>query len=221
MSRLGLRIGGLLLLAALCGGCASTREGAVDPALFPRAAVASDSRVAGRVAVLVPPQVRSLVHDPMREMRIDMRLPVGRIVEQAVLTAASDAMRGGAQGVDAPPRPGSGFDVTLVVDAVRLRYDRRLRWLAPMPPPLFVIGDSEVEARLAFDLTMLDAQGRKVWSRSYDSGSEIVKRPSAWRGETPEALMALAHESAWRLSQQVVNDLRDWLAAERNKAREL
>jgi hypothetical protein len=148
-------------------------------------------------------------------------LPIGGIVEQAVLAALRDAVQGGVQPVDALPRPGTGFDATLVIEAVRAGYHRRLRWLLPMPPPLFMIGDSEVEARLAFDLSMLDAQGRTVWTRTYDSGGEIVKRPSVWHSETADALVSLAHETAWRLSQQVVSDLRDWLAVERNKPREL
>ena len=212
---------GLLLLAMLCGGCASTSEGAVNPALFPRTDVAATSRVPGRVAVLVSPQVRATVHDPMREVRINVRLPIGRVVEQAVLVALGDAALGGVLGVEALPSAGSGFDATVVVDAVRAGYHRRLKMLLPAPPPLFLVGDDELEARLAFDLSLLDAQGRKVWTRTYDAGTAIVNRPSIWRAETPDDLVALAHATAWRLSQQMVTDLRDWLVAERNKPREL
>jgi hypothetical protein len=85
-----------------------------------------------------------------------------------------------------------------------------------------VIGDSEIGARLSFDLSLLDAQGRSVWTRSYDSGHEIYKRPSFWSHErAPDGLVRMAHEAAWRLAQQAIADLRDWIATERNKPREL
>lgn len=217
----GVRWLGLLLLAGLWGGCASTHEGAVTPALFPRSAVAPEHRVPGRVAVLVPPQVRAAVHDPMREVRIDVRLPLGRVIEQALLVALGDAARGGVLGLEVLPPAGSGLDATVVVDAVRAGYHRRLKMLLPAPPPLLLITDHELEARLAFDLSLFDANGQRVWTRTYDGGTAIVKRPSIWRAETPDDLVALAHETAWQLSQQVVTDLRDWLVAERHKPREL
>jgi hypothetical protein len=211
----------LFALLVLSAGCASTHEGAIDPGLFPRAAVAPERRIAGRMALLVPPQVRAVSYDALPTIRVNVRLPIGRIVEQAALAALGDAMGGGVQPVEALP-PGGGVDATLVVDAVRAEYHRRLSLLIPAPPPLFYIDDYTVDARLAFDLRLVDAQGRTVWTRTYDTGAEIMKHESIWKGAaTPEGLVRIAHDAAWRLWQQAVADLRDWLAAERNKLREL
>jgi len=133
-----------------------------------------------------------------------------------------DALDGGVQPVEAVPPPGIGFSATLVVDAVRAECRRRTLWLIPMPPPLFVLAGQEVVTRLAFDLRLVDGQGHTVWTRTYDSGSEAVKRASFWSPEaTPDGLVRMAHEAAGRLSQQAVSDLRDWLVVERSKPREL
>lgn len=210
------------VLLVLSGGCASTREGALNPAWFPRVAVAPDSRIAGRVALLVTPQVRNTSHDAMREARVNVRLPTGQITEQAGLAALGDAMKGGVQSLEAPLPPRSGAAATVVVDAVRTEVHRRILWMVPVPPPLFVIGDSALETRMAFDMRLIDAQGHTAWTRTYDSGAEVLKHDSIFRNETtPENLARMTHEAAWRLWQQVVADLRDWMAAERNKPREL
>jgi len=212
----------LIALLVLSGGCASTHEGAIDQGLFPREAVAPERRIAGRMALLVPPQVRATSYDALREIRVNVRLPIGRIVEQAALAALGDAVSGGVQPVGAPPQSGDGINATLVIDAVRAEYHRSLSLLIPAPPPLFFIEDYTVDTRLAFDLRLVDAQGRTVWTRTYDTGAEIVKRESIWRAAaTPEGLVRIAHDAAWRLSQQAVADLRGWLAAERNRLREL
>jgi hypothetical protein len=216
------RLLALFALLVLSAGCASTHEGAIDPGLFPRAAVAPERRIAGRVALLVPPQVRAVSYDALPEIRVNVRLPIGRIVEQAALAALGDAVSGGVQPVEAPPQSGDGINATLVIDAVRAEYHKRLSLLIPAPPPLFYISDYAVDARLAFDLRLVDAQGRTVWTRSYDTGAEIVKHESIWKvAATPEGLVRIAHDAAWRLWQQALADLRDWLAAERNKLREL
>lgn len=200
----------LIALPVLSGGGASTHEGAIDQGLFPREAVAPERRIAGRMALRVPPQVRATSYDALPTIRVNVRLPIGRIVEQAALAALGDAMGG------------AGINATLVIDAVRAEYHRSLSLLIPAPPPLFFIEDYTVDTRLAFDLRLVDAQGRTVWTRTYDTGTEIVRHESIWKvAATPEGLVRIAHDAAWRLWQQAVADLRDWFAAERNKLREL
>jgi hypothetical protein len=216
------RLVGLLALLTLLGGCASKYEGAFNAALFPRAAAAADSPTPGRVALLVRPQVQDLVYEGVNAPASGVRLPVGRIVEEAVLAAVGDALRGGVQRLHEASVAGAGFDATLVIEAVRLGHDDKLSWIVPIPVFPFVMGDRDIYAQLAFDLSLLDAQGRTVWTRSYDGGRELYKRPSFWSSEPlPVGLVRMAHETAWRLSQQAVGDLREWLEAERIKPREL
>lgn len=216
------RLVGMLLLG-LSVGCASPQyEGAFDPALFPQVGTEAGSRTPGRVALLVLPQVQELVYEGTRRPAYSVRVPVGRIVEEAVRTALGEALQGGAQRVNEAPAAGTGFAATLVIEAVRVEHDSKLLWIMPLPVYPYLIGDSAAYAQLAFDLRVLDAQGRPVWTRTYDSGREIYKRPALLRSETlPVGLVRMAHESAWRLSRQVVVDLRDALAAERSRPREL
>jgi hypothetical protein len=109
-----------------------------------------------------------------------------------------------------------------VIEAVRVTHTDKLSWLLPMPVFPFVVGDRDAFSQLAFDLSLIDGEGRTVWTRSYDGGAELLKRPSFWSNEpVPVGMTRMAHETAWRLSQQVVTDLRDWQAGERNKPREL
>jgi hypothetical protein len=100
-----------------------------------------------------------------------LRLPAGRIVEEALLAAVSDTWRGGAQRVDEAPKAGAGFAATLVIEAVRVVHTDKLSWLLPMPVFPFVIGDRDAFSQLAFDLSLVDAEGRTVWTRSYDGGT--------------------------------------------------
>jgi len=216
------RLVGLLALLAVSVGCASKYEGAFNPALFPRGAVAADSRTPGRVALLVRPQVQDVVHEGVDAPASGVRLPVGRIVEEAMRAAVGDALRGGVQRMNEVPMAGAGLDATLVIEAVRVGHDDKLLWIVPIPVFPFVMGDKDIYAQLAFDLSLLDAQGRAVWTRSYDGGRELYKRPSFWSSERlPVGLVRMAHETAWRLSQEAVGDLREWLEAERIKPREL
>jgi hypothetical protein len=213
---------GLLALLALCGGCAQTVEGKFNPALFPRTTVAPESRWPGHVAWIVQPAARDMVYMSPPDMGLTLRVRAGQIVEQALLTALVDTLQGAQQRVDEPPAAGSGFAATLVIEAVRFEYDRKLAWLAPMPIFPFVIGDSDFYFSLSFDVSVLDARGQALWRRSYDGGHEQWKRPSFWSQDTmADGVTRMAHATAWRLSQQLVTDLRAALAEERGKAREL
>jgi hypothetical protein len=210
---------GILPLLALMPGCASRREMPVDTALFPRIATAPDPRAPGRVALLLQPAVRDLVHEGEDGPARQMRIPIGQIVAQAMLSSADEAFAGGAQRVDAPAHTGSGFVATLVVQSARVSYHRRLLWLIPIP--FGGVGDFEFDAQLALDVSLLDAQGRTVWTHSYDDGRQIWKHDWREQGQAQDGLLRLTHEAAWRLSQQVARDLRDWMEAERMRPRDL
>lgn len=213
---------GLLLLLLLLAACATPLPVGPNPALFPRSAKAPMDQVAGRVALWVPAQVAATENHGERLLgaRSNLHVPAGRIVEQAARLALDDALIGGAQPVDALPPAAAGYSATLVLDTVRCVDRVRLLWLLPVP--IFgIIGETEVDVQLAFDLRLLDARGRSVWTRSYDSGRVVWKRPSGSSEAGDAGIVRLAHEAAWRLSQQMATDLRDWLAAERSKPREL
>lgn len=213
---------GPLLLPMLLAACATPLQLGPNPALFARGTTAHMDQVAGRVALWVPAQVAATENHGERLLggRSNLHVPAGRIVEQAARLALDDALIGGAQPVDALPPAAAGHSATLVFDSVRCVDRVRLLWLLPVP--IFgMIGDTEVDVQLAFDLRLLDAQGRSVWTRSYDSGRVVWKRPSGSSESGDAGIVRLAHEAAWRLAQQMATDLRDWLAAERGKPREL
>ena len=219
IARLGLP---LALLLALLAGCATPLLVGPNPALFPRSAEASAGQVAGRVALWVPVQVAATENHSERLLGAgsNLHLPVGRIVEQAARLALGDALRGGVQPVDALPPAGGGVSATLVFDGVHCVDRVRLLWLLPVPI-LGIIGETEIDVQLTFELRLHDAQGRNVWTRSYDSGRVVWKHPAGSSESAEAGIVRLAHEAAWRLSQQAVTDLRDWLVSERGKPREL
>jgi hypothetical protein len=137
--------------------------------------------------------------------------------------ALADALRGGAQRVIEVPAANAGFAATLMIEAVRVEHgSERSGGVIVVPVRPFLAPEWSFFVHLAFDLRLLDAQGRTVWTRTCDGGCEVWKRPSFWSTEQlPAGMVRIAHEAAWRLSQQAVGDLRDWLAAERSKPREL
>ena len=105
----------LLLFVALSSGCASRREMPLDVALFPKTPVAADTRVPGRVAVLLQPAVQDLVHEGDAGLARGMRVPIGRIVASAMLASASEAFAGGVERLDAPVGEDARHTATLVV----------------------------------------------------------------------------------------------------------
>jgi hypothetical protein len=88
-------------------------------------------------------------------------------------------------------------------------------------PPLGGVGDAEYDEQLAFDITVLDPRGRVVWTRTYDDGRQIWQHSWTDQGKAPDGLLRLTHEAAWRLSQKVVRDLREWVEGERMRPRSL
>ena len=213
---------GAAALLLLVAGCAAPLQVGPDPAWFGRGEEPTTNKAAGRVALWVPPQVAAAENVSERPLGGDANLhvPVGRIVELAARQALGDVLDGGVQAVASMPAPGAGQSATLVVDTIRCVDRVRVLWLLPMPI-LGVIGDSQIEVQLTFDLRLIDARGGTVWTRSYDSGTVVWKRPPGRSESLPAGIVRLAHEAAWRLSQQAANDLREWLEAERVKPREL
>ena len=212
---------GCLLLLTLATGCAAKYEGGFNPTFFPRAALAPEARQVGRAAVWVRPPAEGLVYTVTRQEALGLQVPIGHIVEEAALASVGQTLQGGALRVNEVPVADGGFAATLVIDAVRMELDHE-KYTAVLPLPPFITWVGATSGRVAFDLRLLDAQGRAVWSRTYDSGRERWQRFSVTSGEEVSvAIVRMAHETAWRLSQQVAADLRDWLADERGKLREL
>lgn len=211
------------LLALLTGllasaGCASPPAQGLHPEFFPRAASAPASRVVGRVALLVPSQVAGTMGAMETTLRSgpNERVPIGRIVEEAGLEVLGGALAGGVDSL--AQAPGAGYDATVAVDAVHCVDRTRLLWLLPFPV-IGAIGDTRTEVQVTIEVRVLDAQGRTALTRRYDSGPKELKRAS---GEAATAgVVRLAHELTWRLWQYAWGDLREWLAAERNRPREL
>jgi len=210
-----------LLAAALGAGCHTTPvfEGGFREALLPRKEGAGAAEQApGRVALAVGAAVQASVYE-WSTPQARIRMPLGQIVAGALRAALAGAWPGVTPLLAAPP---AGYDATLVLEAVRAAHDYEMQWLLPLPVYPFLIGNSDLLARLGFDLSLLDAQGRSVWRRSVDSGRQAYKRPSFLSPETlPDGLLRMAHEQAWALVQPLVAELRAGMAAERMREREL
>lgn len=226
MSDLPARPAPMLWLPALCAvvlcGCGVMFRGALKPELFPRDTVVSAVPLKGSVALLLPPQVAASVNRGQRTggRSSDLELPIGRIVEAALQLALADALTGGVQAVESIPPANSGHVGTLVVDAVQCADRVRVVWMLPVPV-LGLIGDTETDVQVSVDVRLLDTEGRAVWSRHYDDGRQVWK-PQLFKHETgTDAIVRLAHESAWRLARQVSDDVREAVAAERGRARSL
>jgi len=206
----------LLWLMALLPGCASY-EGVPNPTWFPRATAVADIRTPGRVALLVQPQVQATVSPVGRVLR----LQVGLIAERAVLTTLGEGLQGGVHQVYAPPQTAVGSSATVVIDAVRFEHHERLLWFIWVPP-LSGISQYEATMTLAFDLSLFDAQGGLVWRRTYDDDAgRLVWTTAADSTPLPEDIGRVTHEAAWRLAQQVLRDVREWMVDERMRPREL
>jgi hypothetical protein len=205
-----------LALVAMLQGCASY-EGAPNPAWFPPATTADKSRTPGRVALIVPPPVQTRVSAVGKLLK----LQVGAIAEQAMRAALDDGLQSGAQQVYGALPPTGGYSATLVIDSVRFEHQERTVWFVWVPP-LSQFVQYEASTTLAFDVSLFDAQGGRVWSRTYDDAGQLVwTTPSADSTPLPKDIGRVAHESAWRLAQRVSRDLREWMDAERMRPRSL
>ena len=80
---------------------------------------------------------------------------------------------------------------------------------------------SEFDAQLALDVTVLDPQGRVVWTRSYDDGRRVWQHEWTEQSKAADGLLRVTHEAGWRLSQHALRDLREWVEVERMRTRSL
>ena len=205
-----------LALLAMLPGCASY-EGAPNRAWFPAATTAPKSRTPGRVALIVPPQVQTSV-SPVGKL---LKLQVGAIAEQAMRAALDDGFESGAPQVYGALPATGGQSATLVIDAVRFEHRERTVWFVWVPP-LSQLVQYEASTTLAFDVTLFDARGGLVWTRTYDDAGRLVwTTTSADSTPLPKDIGRVAHESAWRLGQRASRDLREWMDAERMRRRSL
>jgi hypothetical protein len=201
------------LVPALQVGCALPPPPPPTPIppnakLFARAPAPAAPRTRGRVALLAKPDVRSATKVTLSYLQA---LQVGAMVEQALVLALDEGLQGGVQQVAAMPPAGSAFDAVLELRWVQLEFRQHA-----FPPR--TVG-------LDFDLALLDGRGRTAWSKIYHDAKDYPLGEQLTLvdpGETAmETEVRLAHEAAWRLAQQVLRDLREWLEAERLRPREL
>ena len=150
-----------------------------------------------------------------------MRVAIGSIVASAMLTSAGEAFSDGAERIEALAGDDTRYTATLVVQSVRLSYHQRLLWLIPLPYLMTGLGDTEFAVHLALDVTVLDPQGRVVWTRNYDDGHQIWPHDWTEQGKALDGLQRVTHEAAWRQSQQAMRDLREWAEGERMRPRSL
>lgn len=200
------------LLLAVLGGCAVVppppQPIAPQPELFGRPAEPIERKAPGRVALLVESEAAATA---TRMPQALFALQTGAMVEQALRLALVDGLQGGVAVVGAVPPAGSGFDATLALRWVQLDFRNH-----PVPPRT---------VNLSFETVLFDARGRSAWTRIYQDDKDYALSERLFLvgpGETTHAAeVRLAHEAAWRLAQQVLRDLREWLAKERARPREL
>ena len=236
----------VLVFMSLLSGCALTAEQKaefdaatlvrVDPALFKVEPVTPETRLPMRLALLVPPSVPGdwtvLPYLPGAWMtgKKDVEVPLSRrmqteaIIETALRKALEATVQGEVKTVSSVPVQGENFDATLELVSARFDYDeRRLTWF-PVPIPFALgleVGQFEASARLSMQLRLVDAQGQPVWSRDYDDGPRTSVWDYPWNPDWRAGIQRVAHEAAWRLAQQVLQDLRDYQATQRIKPRTL
>jgi hypothetical protein len=173
--------------------------------------------VPGRVELLIPLRQQVAVI----ELGPQLRLHAVSILEHTLLAALDGEVRSGAQRVDTLSTVG-GPSATLAIDDVRFGIRQRLLWYVPVSLTAGIT-KLETSATLTIDLSLFDAQGRPVWTRTYqdDTGRLTWTSPSTSRESVPEGLTRLAHEAGSGLSRQAARDVRDWLEAERGEPRRL
>lgn len=208
MRRRRILAGGLAsVVVTLQGGCAAPTPimFPAKPELFPPAPAAAEPKIPGRVALVVPPEVQATVASLGAPNLI---VACGSIVEQALLLALGAGVEHGVQPLTALPVQGSGFDATLVLLSVRLQVQLR--------------NDFVFSFWLASDVKAVDAVGRIAWTRFFLDNREYAYDEAVQDFHWGKGYQsAKVHEAAWRLAQQVLRDLREWLETERLRPREL
>jgi hypothetical protein len=225
--RQGLRAGLAGATAVLLAGCGTLHEGRVDPALFhwPPAADAPP-RLPGRVALVVPPAVAESTRTATDLGRgsPSVRLPVGRIVQAALLEALGAVFAGGVAALEAPPAPGSGYTAAALLHGVDADAQDRLTLFIPVPLGplgLDLFTRYEASVRLSFDLETFDAQGRSLGSRHHVAGPLRWERSAFTREAVVHGVVRLVHEAAAQAALAAAQALRVQLEAEHIRARPL
>lgn len=205
-----------------------------DPALLKDEPGPESDRLPLQLALVIPANLPGgLTRLPLipgdwimrkRESAVAWQLETGLIVEQALMHVLSGAMGGELKALPSAPAPDAGYGATLEWSAVRFDYDEQLRVLVP----LFWVGEFEARTRMVMQLSLLDAQGQQVWTRSYDDGlrTGIWVYPGGYAVRTgdpdwPAGIKQMAHDAAARLAQRVLADLREWHEGQRQKPRRL
>lgn len=213
----------LAIALAVLQGCAApapptVMPGGYDATLRPAQAVPAMPRLAGGIRLRLDDATRATVvtvHKPRTLGQVQVVLAIGQIIEGVALAALADEFE--------PAAPGSGTFV-LALSALRFDVDDHLTTFVPIPLPAplgFAITHVDIDTRLWLDVTLIDPQGRLLWTRTYDSG----RKPPATgpQGVTqpgseflPAALVQrVAHEQAFSLLQKAARDVRRWVEMER------
>lgn len=206
----------LLAAAAMLAGCAAVEVRPLEPALFPPPASTQTPRDAAVIALSLAVPDQSYTNPPLRLSRIQVQLPVGRMVEAAARLALSEQFGRVDPG---PPRGGS---LALRLSDVAPEIDSALIFILPGPWGLWERVD--VTTRLAFRLTVSAPDGSVRWSQAYDSTHERLQlqREGFFAQETLQAAMQRRlHEQAARLAREAAAELRHWLDQERQRERVL
>jgi hypothetical protein len=208
---LALALGAVLALA----GCTSAPVTAtVDPALFPRRE--GTAPFGGSVGLFMDPaslEMTVVTRDRIQIGRLPgsapVRMPVGRIVEEAALASFARAFRDGVRVGESPGEAKSDRETVVALDVAS----------APQS------GRRATDVRLVVQLQLHGADGALLWSNVYDSGLqawEPQRRPFSQSPETEyEGLLRLTHETAYRLMEQAARDVGEWLRNEQLRERRL
>ena len=220
-----LRIG-LCLASLALAGCETVRVVEVDGARLappPMSAGTPETRLLGRVALVMPPAVlqAQATGDRLRGAQpTRLQWPVGRLVAAALLQALEVHFSAGVQQLDGAPD--GGFAAVLRVTEVALSDDESLRYFIPVPiPGVLFLTDSDTSLQMSFELQMLDERGRPLWTRRYDSGRVLWQRLPHTRELPTDGLVRVAHDTARQLAEQAARDVRAWVQSERMKPRQL
>lgn len=212
----------LIAFAAGLAGCAAP-PAVVNPAWFRPMADVAEPKLPGSATLVVPPQVAATPCRTVRPLAGEAPTPsrpIGRIAQQALRQALEAAFRDGVTVQDAPPADRTDPATVLLIDAVACRDRTQILWVLPVPV-LGLVGDHLTEVQVQLDVRALDEHGTLRWQRRFDSGWVTWKPPRPLSEAVDVGLTRMAHELAWQLARQAVDDLRMQMREERARRREL
>lgn len=221
----------LMLAASVIAGCISVREGKLDQALFPRSHASPDSGLSAQIAVVADAALTQFKFESSRRLSSSLSyklvIPIGQIVEAAAVAALADEF---GNSVAKYPSSEAASEATRPVAPLTLVAPRPAQFeLHNESLPLFVpfIGAIPIptrqDVRLIVDWSVLDTDGRLLWTKRYDSGD--IKLPFEQHDERDfqreNQYVRLAHPVAYRLMREAAHDLKVWVEAERLRERAL